>query len=55
METEQQGEAEAKFWETPELLEKLYFTLDLDSTLSLARVMNKEILKTSMDEMDENG
>ena len=44
MQTEQQGEAEAKFWATPELLEKLYSTLDLDSTLSLARVMNREIL-----------
>ena len=48
MQTEQQGEAEAKFWETPELLERLLSTLDLDSTFSLARVMNKEILKRSM-------
>ena len=48
MQTEQQGDAEAKFWETPELLERLFSTLDLDSTLSLARVMNKEILKRSM-------
>ena len=48
MQTEQQHEAEAKFWATPELLEKLFSTLDLDSTLSLARVMNKEILKRSM-------
>ena len=43
-----QHEAEAKFWATPELLERLFSTLDLDSTLSLARVMNKEILKRGM-------
>ena len=48
MQTEQQHEAEAKFWGNPELLEKLFSTLDLDSTLSLARVMNKDILKRSM-------
>ena len=48
MQTEQQREAEAKFWETPELVEKLCSTLDLESTLSLAGVMNKEILKRSM-------
>ena len=48
MQTEEQREAEAKFWATPELVENLFSTLDLDSTLSLARVMNKEILKRSM-------
>ena len=48
MQTEQQREAEAKFWETPELIEKLCSTLDLESTLSLARVINKDILKRSM-------
>ena len=44
----QQREAEAKFWATPELVEKLFSTLNLESTLSLARVMNKEILKRGM-------
>ena len=42
MQTEQQRDAEAKFWATPELVENLFSTLDLDSTLSLARVMNRE-------------
>ena len=44
----EQREAETKFWETPELVEKLFSILDLQSTLSLARVINKEILKRSM-------
>ena len=44
----EQGEAETNFWETPELVEKLFSILDLQSTLSLARVINKEILKRSM-------
>ena len=44
----EQHEAEAKFWATPELVEKLFSTLNLESTLSLARVMNKEILKRGM-------
>ena len=48
MQTEEQREAEAKFWATPDLVEKLFSTLDLDSTLSLALVMNKEILKRGM-------
>ena len=48
MQTEQQRDAEAKFWATPELVEKLFSTLDLDSALSLARVMNKEIMERSM-------
>ena len=48
MQTEQRDESEAKFWATPELLEKLFSTLDLESTLSLARVINKDILKRSM-------
>ena len=47
MQTEQ-GEAEAKFWTTPELIEKLFSNLNLESTLSLARLMNKEILKRGM-------
>ena len=46
MQTEEQREA--KFWATPELVEKLFSTLDLDSTLTLALVMNKEILKRGM-------
>ena len=48
MQTEEQREAEAKFWATPELVEKQFSILDLDSTLSLALVMNKEILKRGM-------
>ena len=48
MQTEEQREAEAKFWATRELVEKLFSTLDLDSTLTLALVMNKEILKRGM-------
>ena len=46
--TEEQHEAETKFWATPELVEKLFSTLDLDSALSLSLVMNKEILKKGM-------
>ena len=55
MQTEEQREAEAKFWATPDLVEKLFSTLDLDSTLSLALVMNKEILKRGMTPMVWSG
>ena len=40
-----QSEAERRFWETPELLETLFLSLDdLESTLSLARVVDQVIL-----------
>ena len=55
MQTEEQREAKAKFWATPDLVEKLFSTLDLDSTLSLALVMNKEILKRGMTPMVWSG
>ena len=38
-------QAVAKFWETPELLGELFFFLDLKSALSLARVLDKNVLK----------
>ena len=41
----QQSEAERKFWETPELLETLFLTLDLESALSLARLLDQENLQ----------
>ena len=43
-----QSEAERKFWETPELLETLFLSLDLQSTLSLARLLDQENLQRSM-------
>ena len=43
-----QSEAESKFWETPELLETLFLLLDLESTLSLAGLMDQENLQHSM-------
>ena len=43
-----QSEAERKFWETPELLETLFLSLDLESTLNLARLMKQENLEHSM-------
>ena len=42
------SEAESKFWETPELLETLFLLLDLESTLSLAGLMDQENLQHSM-------
>ena len=44
----QQSEAERKFWETPELLETLFLSLDLQSSLSLARLLDQENLQRSM-------
>jgi len=44
-----QSEAERRFWETPELLETLFLSLDdLESTLSLARVVDQKNLQRSM-------
>ena len=40
--------AARKFLAIPELMERIFTFLDLKSTLSLARVLNKEILKSSM-------
>ena len=42
MEAANQSEAERMFWKTPELLETLFSWIDLESTLNLARVMDKE-------------
>ena len=41
-------QAVAKFWETPELLGELFSFLDLKSALSLARVLDKDVLKRSL-------
>ena len=48
MQVEQQSDAEKKFWARPELVEKLFSVLDLESTLSLARVIDQKILQQSM-------
>ena len=48
MEAANQSEAERKFWETPELLETLFLTLDLQSSLSLACLLDQENLQRSM-------
>ena len=44
----EQSDSEKKFWGRPELVEKLFLVLDLDSTLNLARVMDREILQQSL-------
>ena len=48
MEAGNQSEAERKFWKTPELLETLFSWIDLESTLNLARVMDKEELQSGI-------
>ena len=48
MEAANQSEAERKFWKTPELLEKLFSLIDLESTLNLARVMDKADLQSGI-------
>ena len=48
MEAGNQSEAERKFWKTPELLETLFSWIDLESTLNLARVMDKEDLQSGI-------
>ena len=48
MEAANQCEAERKFWATPELLETLFSWLDLESTLNLARVVDKESLQNGI-------
>lgn len=45
MEAANQCEAERKFWATPELLETLFSWLDLESTLNMARLVDKESLQ----------
>ena len=41
-------QAVAKFWKTPELLGEFFSFLDLKSALSLARVLDKDVLKRSL-------
>ena len=41
-------QAVTKVWETPELLGELFSFLDLRSALSLARVLDKDVLKRSL-------
>ena len=48
MEAGNQSEAERKFWKTPELQETLFSWIDLESTLNLARVMDKEDLQSGI-------
>ena len=48
MEAASQCDAERKFWATPELLETLFSWLDLESTLNLARVVDKESLQNGI-------
>ena len=48
MEAANQSEAERKFWKTPELLETLFSLIDLESTLNLARVMDKADLQSGI-------
>ena len=48
MEAANQSEAERMFWKTPELLETLFSWIDLESTLNLARVMDKEDLQSGI-------
>ena len=48
MEAANQSEAEQKFWETPEMLETLFSWLHLESTLNLARVMDKQSLQSGI-------
>ena len=48
MEAANQSEAESKFWKTPELLETFFSWLNLEATLNLARVMDKESLQSGI-------